>query len=505
MKKFTTIRIIALLFLLGAAGYSSEIFGEPAGKDAGGEVYIWGLTATYTGPDELLPGEGKFKKLFKFLPSIRWYDPAHYFQPREIIEGQFAGPECVLCHTVQTPGIVKDWKRSKHSKPGKTKSMKTEQIVACDACHGNDHNKLTMPDVNVCGKCHMEKVVEHKAGGHGRAFHRDVVENAGLIDKPAEEAHSCVVCHGTIENRCDGCHTRHRFNPAEARRSENCGVCHTGTDQYDYETWMNSYHGKIYKTEGDEWDWNLRLKDWSKVGKEGQMPAPRTPTCAYCHMPKGVHNVGQTITADTDKGKSLVDRGAEKYKAKRKKWLKTCKKCHSTRFANDQLNAMDEVVNMSFVKVREAFNIVNDLQKEGLIDPTPEGLAPDWKGHTTFSLNPEGQDRLYNVSKIERMAMDMLAVHSTAIYKGAAHFSMADMTYNNGAFSMDRALINIKDEASKLRRIARLESKQDIKHIPYDFWKNGEFTNLLKGKKRIEGAVLEKKECLHGDTTDCRE
>lgn len=523
IKKLKTIHrvVVVMLFVAGITGsffnnlscsfaddaitfqeLAAQILKEDVGDDNSGQVYTWGLTAKYTGVQNLVPGEGKYKNLLKFLPAIRWYDPTHYFEPRQVVEGEFEGQECVLCHTIQTPGIVKDWKRSGHSKPAKTKSMETEAVVTCDKCHGNNHKSLKMPDLNVCGECHMDKVAQHKAGGagsHGHAFHRDILENGTLINKPAEEMYGCIACHATIENRCDGCHTRHRFAPSEARRSETCGVCHMGVDHYDYETWSSSYHGKIYKTEGDEWDWNRRLGDWGKRDKDGQVPAPRTPTCAFCHMPRGTHNIQKALTVESGKGRSLVDRGAPQYAEKRKEWIRTCQTCHSPRFAQDQLEAMDAQVKLSFTKVREAFKIVLDLKNEGLLDPMPDGLAPDWFGHNTFSLLPEGEARFYNVSKIEKMVLEMLAYHSTAVYKSAAHFSMNDATNNRGAFAMDRSLVDIKDEASKLRRFARLEEKAGINHVPYDFWEHGEYTDLLMGKKRQDGDVLPETECLHED------
>ena len=59
----------------------------------------------------------------------------------------------------------------------------------------------------------------------------------------------------------------------------------------------------------------------------------RAPTCAYCHMYKGTHNaVENTVYAHM--GVLEVDRGAEEYAAKRKKWIGICNDCHSSRFAN---------------------------------------------------------------------------------------------------------------------------------------------------------------------------
>ncbi|MDE2215764.1 MAG: hydroxylamine oxidoreductase, partial [Planctomycetota bacterium] len=87
----------------------SEITGEKIGPDNSGDLYSGGLTATYTRPEQVLPGEGKFGKLFNFLPLIRWYDPDHYYTPNMAVSGEFKHEECVMCHTVQTPGIVAQW------------------------------------------------------------------------------------------------------------------------------------------------------------------------------------------------------------------------------------------------------------------------------------------------------------------------------------------------------------------------------------------------------------
>ncbi|MCB7129390.1 MAG: hypothetical protein J3T61_07625, partial [Candidatus Brocadiales bacterium] len=134
-----------------AAGESSvntqEFFAklreEALGPDDCGRVFpMGGLTATYTGPEKLFPAYGKYGKLFNFLPLIRWYDPAHYYNSEEYhpgspIKGQFKNDECIVCHTIQTPGVVALWKRSKHAFPGFGKAE-----VGCDKCHGNDHQKL---------------------------------------------------------------------------------------------------------------------------------------------------------------------------------------------------------------------------------------------------------------------------------------------------------------------------------------------------------------------------
>lgn len=464
----------------------SEITGEKIGPDSSGDLYHGGLTATYTEPEDMLPGEGKFEKLFKFLPLIRWYDPDHYYTPNMNVAGEFKHDECIMCHTVQTPGIVAQWKKSKHASTEKG-------IVGCDKCHGNNHQQLYMPSWKHCGECHPEQKAGHRGGNigsHTYAFHVNVIEIPWQIAKPAAEVTACATCHAIAENRCDGCHTRHDFSIAEARKPNNCGICHTGLDHYEYEMYRESYHGMIYESEQHTWDWTKPLK-----------PANyKTPTCAYCHMKDGEHNTQKASTIYSHMGTSLVDRGAPKFKETRQNWINTCKGCHSPRFAADQLEAMDEAVKVSFTKWREAMKVVTDLYNDNMLDPMPNDLAPDYAGHYTFSLLG-GEGRMYNVSDIERSAFEMLVYATNAVYKAMAHGAMYGATYGKGAFVQDRMLVQIKGEASRLRRIKALEDNAGIKHKAYDFWKHGEYTDLLLGWRRKPGDV-DKSACMH-EGADC--
>ncbi|MBI2559868.1 MAG: hydroxylamine oxidoreductase, partial [Planctomycetes bacterium] len=155
--------------------------------------------------------------------------------------------------------------------------------AGCVKCHGADHKQLFMPTHKYCKECHEKQVAGHTGsilGGHSYAFHINVLEFDWHVGKPAEEVSACAECHGIIENRCDGCHTRHKFSAAESRRSSACMMCHQGIDHAEWEAWSGSTHGAIYEAEGDTWD-------WSKPVKAGNY---RVPTCAYCHMQGGEHN-----------------------------------------------------------------------------------------------------------------------------------------------------------------------------------------------------------------------
>ena len=409
---------------------------------------------------KLANGEGKWGKFWKPIEMYRWWDPEHYFEADNEVEGTFSDTDCITCHKLTTPGIVLTWKESKHS----------GALVTCDKCHGSDHQKLFMPTPDTCGTkgCHAKQVKQFKSEkdsgnpAHARAFHPDVVEAGWQISKPQPEVAGCAQCH-SIENKCDACHFRHTFKASEARRPETCGYCHNGPDHRDIECYESSAHGVITKIDGDNWDWDKTLKAGNY----------RSPTCAYCHMYNGTHNaVKNTVYAHM--GVEEKDRGAEEYAGKRKAWVNICNDCHSSRFAAAYLRGADETVKVSFAKVREAKAVVEDLHKDGFLEAMPKDLAPFLDVGHKWNLG----GRMYNITEIERIWFDMLVYQGTTIFKSAFHMS-ADMQTYVAAFQQDESLLKIKSEASKLRRIKALEEKVGINHVPYDFWKKGEYTDSL--------------------------
>ena len=80
------------------------------------------------------------------------------------------GAKCISCHDTVTPGIVKQWEDSKHSKVG----------VKCYLCHkarkgdpsGYDHNGFyvtAVPSPRYCGSCHSKEVEEYSNSKHAWA------------------------------------------------------------------------------------------------------------------------------------------------------------------------------------------------------------------------------------------------------------------------------------------------------------------------------------------------
>jgi hydroxylamine dehydrogenase len=97
-----------------------------------------------------------------------------------------------------------------------------------------------MPTPKVCGECHA---VQHDAfqsekqygfPSHVLAMER-ATDSKHFADKPKAETTACVQCH-SVATKCDSCHTRHRFEAAEARRAEACTTCHSGPPHPDDET-----------------------------------------------------------------------------------------------------------------------------------------------------------------------------------------------------------------------------------------------------------------------------
>lgn len=485
---------------------ASQVFGQGVGKCDTGDLYIFGLTSTYV-PPEYVDGRGPYKSFLKFIPVVRWYDPENYWVNKNSVEGVYKTEECVLCHSVQTPTIVKDWKASAHGNtrpneeqarhnylgdPGAIAQKAAEiekrvgkelPVVGCDACHGNDHQKLVMPTWKTCQPCHPEQTAGHRSGGlgsHTHAFTVNVLEFSWHVGKPPEEVNGCQACHAIAEHRCDGCHTRHKFNAAESRKGDACRYCHLGVDHREWEMYSTSMHGILYTGEG-------YTQDWTKPVKKGNH---RIPACAYCHMQDGDHNVQRFGTQYSDMGMFEMDRGAPKHAAKREAWVKKCMDCHSPNFARDQLRAMDYGIRLSFTKWREAAAIIVGCFLEGICDPMPTDLAPDWYGHYTFSLLPTGDPRFYNVSELERLGLEFICYQTGNVYKALAHMAIYNATYGTGgAFEQDRMLIQVKAEASRLKRFKALEQKVGIDFKAQEFWKHGEYTDLLAGWKRKEGDV----------------
>ncbi|MCD6289765.1 MAG: beta-ketoacyl-ACP synthase [Anaerolineae bacterium] len=332
--------------------------------------------------------------------------------------------ECVTCHATETHGIVEDWSRSAHAKVG----------VSCLDCHKVDanspmavkravrgHEDLTVT-ISVlvspqrCGECHQKELAEFDASGHYRAalqvedkasmqtlIHHHEGRDYDDISGVSEET-GCAQCHGirvqVDENgepdphtwpaagigniypdgsvgNCTVCHTRHRFDIAEARHPESCGTCHLGPDHPDIEIYENSKHGQIYAAEGEAWSWNNPPNEW----EPGDY---RAPTCATCHM-SGIgnlqvtHNISQRLhwnlwakrsaPRNSDDPMSALTGHAEEGRAEMEQ---VCTQCHSAPHTEGFFASGDDAVRLyNEAYYDPAKKMLDDLQAAGLLKDNP--------------------------------------------------------------------------------------------------------------------------------------
>ena len=178
--------------------------------------------------------------------------------------------QCIGCHEKVSPGIVADWKNSRHSHSG----------VSCLECHqtdsGNswaiDHAEQmgepftisTLVSPAICGRCHANEKKEFDHSGHFRSYRQIIPKDSlhALVHRHEGRNHpelsgapgetGCMQCHGTelkvdengypdpttwpnlgmgniypdgATGNCGACHTRHKFDIAEARKPEACAGC----------------------------------------------------------------------------------------------------------------------------------------------------------------------------------------------------------------------------------------------------------------------------------------
>lgn len=237
---------------------------------------------------------------------------------------------CVECHAEKTPGIVADWKQSRHAHVGVScmdcHSVSADSPMASVKVHPKDSNNHVSMLVSpkTCAKCHENEVKEFEESGHARGA-MQMYAKPGMVKlmyhyegadhpeyKMSPDTTGCAMCHGSIikldadrkptaetwptygigtvypdggVGGCKSCHTMHKFSIAEARKPAACASCHLGPDHPDIEIFNNSKHGHIFNAEGHTWNYDSAPDTWD-------VPDFRAPTCSACHM----SGVGETVS-----------------------------------------------------------------------------------------------------------------------------------------------------------------------------------------------------------------
>ncbi len=406
---------------------------------------------------------------------------------------------CVACHRKHNPTLVAQYLSSAMFKPGRQNPRVARDVAepnACSACHGTDHTEVTQVkgrvSEKVCAACHGAIYKEHVTdlghsygpgpagiGGnwdrnikvpHYAQMPRKVMEmgcdpchaQAGATDEPywdPKEKKYTDLSSLTYRNGCIACHTRHRFDPSEARRAEACMTCHMGPDHPNWEAYSTSKHGAVYLTDGPKWDWTRSLAEGSY----------NAPTCAYCHMvyvgEDGRRTVSHNMTrkiiwgmgVQPAMGKLEDITQTPESQAKRNEMIKVCLTCHSEVKARDYLEGADAHKLMGDALVYEARETLRGLYQDKIIEPRRKALSAgilpgprytaveDVAGGTFW---PAGL--YYDVQPIERDYFDMFFFANLKSYKGAFHMS-PDYAWWYGYAEVTGHAASIRDEALRLR------------------------------------------------------
>ncbi|MDI3280786.1 MAG: multiheme c-type cytochrome [Bacillota bacterium] len=376
---------------------------------------------------------------------------------------------CISCHEKVTPAVVKQFAAGKM---GRT--------LDCSACHGTEHRseqdvaKAKLPSPDTCAQCHPKKVEEFRAGKHALAWAAmkamPMLSHQPLPMK-GDGLKGCSGCH-TIGDKaaseitrygsgaCDSCHTRHTFSVQEARDPRTCRTCHMGFDHPQWEMWQTSKHGTIWEIE---------------TGRQTTAGSERAPTCQTCHLPGGNHAVmtawgflalrvpeddpewwkdrvtilqalgvldGQgnpTERLAVVQGGKVARLSKEEFAQQRARMLETCTKCHSRRYAEENLAAGDQMVREADRIFAQAIRTVKSLYDQGLLKkPAGWTFAPDLLQFYE-AKTPIEQD-LYLIFMEYRMRTFQGAFHANPDY---AHWY--------GWAKMKEAAVRIEDAAAALR------------------------------------------------------
>ncbi|MEK7774480.1 MAG: multiheme c-type cytochrome [Candidatus Zixiibacteriota bacterium] len=316
-----------------------------------------------------------------------------------------ASVSCISCHEEQMPGLVREWRYSRHYGAN----------VGCFECHAAEakdtdamehegHTIAIIVSPKDCSKCHLQEFTEFQ-GSH----HADAGKILGSLDNvlgevvegPMAAVNGCKQCHGTevkvmadgtldpttwpnsgvgrlnpdgSKGSCAACHSRHSFDVALARQPENCGKCHLGPDHPQKEIYEESKHGIAYYANIDRM--NLKSSSWI-VG----IDYSAAPTCATCHMSATkdlplTHDVGDRISwtlrppvsEHVDAAAIKAGKKVKSWEARRQDMQSVCSNCHTSSYVENFYTQYDGAVGLYNNKFGiPATQIYTKLRSSGLI------------------------------------------------------------------------------------------------------------------------------------------
>ncbi len=312
---------------------------------------------------------------------------------------------CVTCHESDMPGLVKEWRHSRHYGAN----------VGCFECHGTDarnpgameHNGYTISVIvspRDCSGCHLDEFNQFEASHHADAGAiLGSLDNmlGEVVEGPEAANNGCKQCHGSVikvnadntldavtwpnsgmgrvnpdgsKGSCAACHSRHSFDAALARQPENCGKCHLGPDHPQKEIYEESKHGIAFYANVDRM--NLGSPSWI-VG----IDYSAAPTCATCHLSATkdlpmTHDVGDRISwtlrppvsRKIDAAATASGMKVKTWEARRDDMKTVCSNCHTTSYVDNFYEQYDNLVGLYNDKFGEpAGAIYAKLRSTGLL------------------------------------------------------------------------------------------------------------------------------------------
>ncbi len=416
-----------------------------------------------------------FTKVYTFTGGYNgWVKAGYPVETKAVVSAK----NCVACHTAITPGVVSDWKLSRHSQKG----------VDCAVCHGDAHfspetvHLAQVPTPERCAYCHGTQVKQFMGGKHAKGWASMKAMPTFHMQPMAmmEGMKGCGGCHkigvkteqeikDLRKNQggqfgvasCDSCHTRHVFSKKEALQPQACQTCHMGFDHAQWEMYSTSKHGVRYG-----------------LKQLGVLPETAVaPTCQSCHMANGHHGVKTAwgfvavrlpLPADPKwaadrtsvlKGLGALDPSGKEtprlsalknldvfrateadWQQERDRMTNNCRQCHSPNFVNAELGKSDSMIRESDRLMAEALEVVAGLYRDKILKK-PAHFVYSYPDLLAFHDAP---------TLIEQKLYMMFSEHRMRTFQGSFHAN-PDYAFWYGWSRMVSDLTEIREMAADLR------------------------------------------------------
>lgn len=224
--------------------------------------------------------------------------------------------------------INHEWEMTAHAQAG----------VNCSACHQQKTRQgelkwIEKPSEQSCKACHSDEVKGFLDGKHGMRI------KAGLSAMtPALARQPMKASAHNKEVSCVSCHSSHKFDVKQAA-VESCLGCHDDS------------HSKAYKQSPHFGSWHKEIT--------GQAKPNTGVSCATCHMPRQLKEVGGHMLVVAEHNQNLNLRPNEKM------LRSVCMNCHGLGFAIDAL-ADKELIKNNFKGMPSVHNESIDMVEDRL-------------------------------------------------------------------------------------------------------------------------------------------